>query len=90
MAEVVRRLRAVTGAPLIAMPNAGMPELVGGETRFPESPEELASKVGRLAGAGASIIGGCCGTTPAHVAAMARALERENAQRSTLNAQRSK
>ena len=74
MKEVIRRLRAVTDAPIIAMPNAGMPELVNGETTFPESPEEMAAKVGWLVDAGAAIIGGCCGTTPAHIAAMARVL----------------
>ena len=72
MIAIVGRLRAVTKVPLIAMPNAGMPELVCGETVFPESPEEMASKAGRLVAAGASIIGGCCGTTPAHIAALAR------------------
>jgi 5-methyltetrahydrofolate--homocysteine methyltransferase len=72
MTAAVRRLRAATGLPLVAMPNAGMPELVNGETRFPESPDEMASKVGALVAAGAAIIGGCCGTTPAHIAAMAR------------------
>jgi 5-methyltetrahydrofolate--homocysteine methyltransferase len=56
------------------MPNAGMPGLVNGETVFPESPDEMASKIGRLVAAGASILGGCCGTTPAHIAAMARQL----------------
>lgn len=74
MIAVVRRLRAAVPVPLIAMPNAGMPELVDGATVFPESPEEMAAKVGRLVEAGASIIGGCCGTTPAHIAAMARQL----------------
>lgn len=74
MAGVIRRLRAVTRVPLIAMPNAGMPDLVDGETVFHESPEEMAAKIGRLVDAGATIIGGCCGTTPAHIAAMARAL----------------
>ncbi len=75
MVGIIARLRAVTQAPLIAMPNAGMPVLVNGETVFPESPEEMASKAGRLAVAGASILGGCCGTTPAHIAAMARQLK---------------
>ncbi len=75
MLKVVARLRAVTQAPLIAMPNAGMPELLHGQTVFPESPEEMALKVGRLVAAGATIIGGCCGTTPAHIAAMARQLK---------------
>lgn len=72
MIAIIKRIRAVTQVPLIAMPNAGMPQLAGNETVFPESPEEMASKVGRLIEAGATIIGGCCGTTPAHIAAMAR------------------
>ncbi|MEI7899314.1 MAG: homocysteine S-methyltransferase family protein [bacterium] len=76
MIAIIERLRlAAPGVPLIAMPNAGMPELVNGETAFPESPDEMASKVGRLVAAGASILGGCCGTTPAHIAAMARQLK---------------
>ena len=76
MIGIVARLRAVApGVPLIAMPNAGMPELVNGATVFPESPDDMASKVGRLVDAGASIIGGCCGTTPAHIAAIARQLK---------------
>jgi len=74
MIAIVARLRATTTLPIIAMPNAGMPELVNGETVFPETPEEMASKVGKLVEAGASIIGGCCGTTPAHIAAMAAQL----------------
>jgi methionine synthase I (cobalamin-dependent) len=48
---------------------------VNGETVFLESPEEMASKVGALIKAGATIIGGCCGTTPAHIAAMASAVQ---------------
>lgn len=79
MIAVIARLRAVTPVPLIAMPNAGMPELVNGETVFPETPEEMAVKAVRLAEAGASIIGGCCGTTPAHIAAIARQLKSDPA-----------
>jgi len=75
MVEIIARMRAVAEAPLIAMPNAGMPVLVQGETVFPESPDEMAAKVGRLVDAGASIIGGCCGTTPAHIAALVRQLK---------------
>lgn len=75
MILIIQRLRSVTSAPLIAMPNAGMPTLVNGETVFLESPEEMASKVGALIKAGATIIGGCCGTTPAHIAAMANAVQ---------------
>jgi len=75
MVAIIARLHAAAPeVPIIAMPNAGMPVLVNGETVFPESPEEMATKVGRLVAAGASILGGCCGTTPAHIAAMARQL----------------
>jgi len=71
MAAIIARIRAETSAPIIAMPNAGMPLLKGGETIFPESPEDMADGAERLVGAGAAIVGGCCGTTPAHIAAMA-------------------
>jgi 5-methyltetrahydrofolate--homocysteine methyltransferase len=71
MIEIVRALRAAApGTPLMAMPNAGMPVIENGETVFKETPEEMASKVPTLVEAGASIIGGCCGTTPAHIRAM--------------------
>ena len=75
MVTVIRRLRAAAQVPLIAMPNAGMPTLVDGETVFRESPEEMASRVGALVEAGATLIGGCCGTTPAHIAAIARTVQ---------------
>jgi len=50
-------------------PNAGLPELVDGQTRYPLLPEELAIWHERFVAAGANLIGGCCGTTPAHIAA---------------------
>lgn len=74
MVNIIARIRAVTSAPIIAMPNAGMPVLQNGETVFPESPEAMAEWVDRLAEAGTTILGGCCGTTPAHIAAISRRL----------------
>lgn len=75
MIEVVKRLRsAAPGAPIMAMPNAGMPRIEGDRTVFPESPEEMARKAPLLVAAGAGIVGGCCGTGPAHIAAMRRAI----------------
>ena len=74
MTSIVARLRAATRVPIITMPNAGMPVLQNGETVFPESPEAMAGWAGLLIGAGANIVGGCCGTTPAHIGAMARQL----------------
>ena len=69
--KVIQRIRSAVTVPLIAMPNAGMPVLQDGKTVFPATPEEMASYVPRFIEAGARIIGGCCGTGPAHIRAMA-------------------
>jgi len=71
--HVVKLLRQATSLPIWAKPNAGLPELVNGVTVFKETPEEMASKVPALLDAGASHIGGCCGTTPAHLRAFVQA-----------------
>jgi 5-methyltetrahydrofolate--homocysteine methyltransferase len=72
MTEIVRQMRAaVPDRPILAQPNAGMPELVDGVTVYPETAEYMASRVGELIAAGATIVGGCCGTTPQHIAAIA-------------------
>jgi len=68
--EVIAAMRPATDLPLWAKPNAGMPELVGGQTVFKETPEQMAARFADLVAAGANIIGGCCGTTPAHIAAL--------------------
>jgi len=73
--EVVRRYRQATEAPIWVKPNAGLPVLVDGETRFPMEPEPFAAFVGALAEAGANFIGGCCGTTAEHIAAVRRAVD---------------
>ncbi len=74
MLPFVRRLAACTTLPLIVKPNAGLPQVVDGKTVFTVGPEEFARDVRSLAEAGASIVGGCCGTTPAHIAAVRKAL----------------
>ena len=56
-------------------PNAGLPRLVGDATVYDATPEYMADVALRLRQAGAQVIGGCCGTTPAHVAAIAAALK---------------
>ncbi len=71
VAEVFsRRLKT----PFFVKPNAGMPRLENGRTVFPMGPEEFAEKTARFADLGAKALSGCCGTTPAHIAALARAL----------------
>ncbi|MEQ8200014.1 MAG: homocysteine S-methyltransferase family protein [Syntrophomonadaceae bacterium] len=56
-------------------PNAGLPRLVGDQTIFPAHPEEMAEHALRLKDAGANLIGGCCGTTPQHIQAIAAVLK---------------
>lgn len=74
MLPFVKRLAACTSLPLIVKPNAGLPQIVDGGTVFTVGPEEFAKDIRALAEAGASIVGGCCGTTPAHIAAVREAL----------------
>ncbi len=73
MIDIVKTIRETTDAPILVHANAGLPQLVNGENIFPETPEEMAALVPDLILAGANIIGGCCGTTPAHIAAMKKA-----------------
>jgi 5-methyltetrahydrofolate--homocysteine methyltransferase len=68
---IVRGYRSATDLPILARPNAGP----GGAGEGVLAPEALAAALPRLVNAGATLIGGCCGTTPAHVAALGRALE---------------
>lgn len=75
MIGIVERLASSTRRPVFAEPNAGLPKLIGGQTVFDESSESMAGKVGQLIDAGARIIGGCCGTTPQHIAAMKAVVE---------------
>jgi homocysteine S-methyltransferase len=63
-------MRLVTTLPLAAMPNAGIPRAVEGRTIYMTSPEYMASFTRKLVKAGASIVGGCCGTTPSYTRAM--------------------
>ena len=72
--EQVQRMTQYAEIPLIAKPNAGLPETVDGQTVYSCAPEELAAFVPALAQAGVGIFGGCCGTTPAHIAALKQAL----------------
>ena len=74
MLEYVKRLADATSLPIAVKPNAGMPRMVGGRTVFDVGPGEFARDVAALADAGASIVGGCCGTTPEHIAAVHAAL----------------
>lgn len=73
---VCRALAAATERPIWIKPNAGLPELVDGRAVYRTTPEEFAAKLGDLLDAGASFIGGCCGTGPRFIAALRAELAR--------------
>src|SRR5205085_12543999 len=69
--SAIEKMAAVTTRKLSAQPNAGMPRDVGGRTMYMASPEYMASYSRHLLQAGARVLGGCCGTTPEHIRAIA-------------------
>lgn len=72
--DILFKMREVTHLPLISQANAGLPLLVDGATVFPGTPGEMTAYHDRLIALGVRVIGGCCGTTPAHIRAMKEAL----------------
>ncbi len=76
MVEIVREMRAAQpDAPILVHANAGLPRNVNGVDLFPDTPADMAAQVPALVAAGANVVGGCCGTTPAHIAALRRAVD---------------
>ena len=74
MLEVIQRMASLTRRPLSAQPNAGFPALVDGRYLYLSSPTHLAAYARKMVEAGAVVIGGCCGTTPAHISAIGQAI----------------
>jgi 5-methyltetrahydrofolate--homocysteine methyltransferase len=75
MIEIVKEIRKENKkVPILVHANAGLPKNVDGKDVFPDSPEEMAKHVKEIVKAGANIIGGCCGTSPAHIKAMKAAV----------------
>lgn len=75
MLEPIAKMAEYATIPLLAKPNAGMPELIDGQTVFNVEPEEFAEVGKKLVEEGAAIIGGCCGTTPEHIRALKEAVK---------------
>jgi 5-methyltetrahydrofolate--homocysteine methyltransferase len=75
-AEIMKEILAATGLPTIAQPNAGLPIPEGDKVIYPEPPEAMAEGMEHLLGIGVRIVGGCCGTTPEHLARMSLHLGR--------------
>ncbi|HVP40087.1 MAG TPA: homocysteine S-methyltransferase family protein [Candidatus Saccharimonadales bacterium] len=75
MVEIAREFRARTRRPVAIQPNAGLPETRGASVTYPEDPEFMAASARELLAAGVAIVGGCCGTTPAHVRAVRQVVD---------------
>lgn len=76
MLDTLERLRGVTSRPLSVMPNAGQPTEVEGRTLYLCSPDYMANYARRFVDIGARVVGGCCGTTPEHIRAIATSLRK--------------
>jgi methionine synthase I (cobalamin-dependent)/5,10-methylenetetrahydrofolate reductase len=72
--EILKRMAAVGGIPLSVQPNAGTPKLIEGRFIYLSTPEYFAEYAKRFIQSGASVLGGCCGTTPEHIKAMRAAI----------------
>lgn len=75
MLDTVQEMHKWAKTPLVAQPNAGLPALVAGRFVYYTNPDYFASHVRRYLEAGVSILGGCCGTTPAHIRALRTAVD---------------
>lgn len=77
MAAVVSILKSATNKPIIAQPNAGKPRLVDDQTIFEMAPADFAAGISECLHAGASLVGGCCGTTPEHIREVVNLMEKK-------------
>lgn len=76
MIPLIREMKPYATVPLVAKPNAGLPKLRDGRTYFDMSPEEFSGHAAEFVSAGVNLIGGCCGTTPAHISALKKSAEK--------------
>ena len=65
--EVIRQMRSLTPLPLLAQPNAGIPEIIDNQIVYKETPQSMSKKLREILDIGVNILGGCCGTTPKHI-----------------------
>lgn len=72
---LIEKIASVTNLPIICQPNAGMPQLINKQTVFPLTPEEMGNLILPIVDAGATYVGGCCGSTPAHIKFIADAVK---------------
>lgn len=85
LVPIVKRLCAVSHIPVMVQPNAGLPVIRDGVTHYDVTPEEFAEISCEFAKMGVQILGGCCGTTPEHIALMKKAVQKSTRYAVTLN-----
>ncbi|HLE72105.1 MAG TPA: homocysteine S-methyltransferase family protein, partial [Vicinamibacteria bacterium] len=78
--DTAKRYRSVSGLPIMAQPNAGLPVLENMKVLYKETPEEMAQGLETLLEADVSIVGGCCGSTPAHIRKFREVMDRARTQ----------
>jgi 5-methyltetrahydrofolate--homocysteine methyltransferase len=78
MFDIMTEMRPLTQKPIAAQANAGMPEIINGESVYRQTPDVVLPLVEKLLNAGVNIIGGCCGTSPAHIKAMRAVVDFRN------------
>jgi len=76
--EIAHQYRDNTHLPVFVRPNAGTPKFRNEQWVYPHSPEYMASWLPELLAAGVRMVGGCCGTTPAHIAAFKKVIDEWN------------
>ena len=81
-ARAVERYRRITDLPTMAQPNAGLPELIDMEVVYRQTPEEMTGELSALLSAGVNIVGGCCGSSPAHLRLFRKLLDETEGERS--------
>jgi 5-methyltetrahydrofolate--homocysteine methyltransferase len=79
--HIVKQYRAETDLPIFVRPNAGTPKRVGNRWEYPLTPAMMAERLPELLEAGVSMVGGCCGTTPEHIAAFRPIIDAWNARK---------
>ena len=80
MILLMKQMRSLTSLPLIAKPNAGLPQLSEGKVTYPQTPEEFSQRVPELLQTGVNAVGGCCGTTPEHIRLLAEKVREESSK----------
>ena len=80
MKALIEAMKPCATVPVVAKPNAGMPELIDGHTVFPMKPERYAARMKDLVRAGGNLVGGCCGTTPEHIRTLKGVLATEQSE----------